>query len=565
MKITPSSERKSPHLPDILSRRANVEGASVAYRFFQNGAADPEEMSFYALWRQAAAMAAGLQALGCANERVLLVCESQKLFVLGFYACLLAGAVAVPTAPPRRAALQGRLDLLARDARAKFMLHDSDGMGAANLDGQAMLRFDLRHWIDAADVDGLASRWTMPVLTDDALAFLQYTSGSTGDPKGVAVSHANVVHNCAAIETAMAITPDAAILTALPLFHDMGLIGGVLQSMVSGCVAHFMSPAEFVQYPERWLSRIARFGITNSGGPNFMYDHAAREIDDSDIEGCHLSAWRLAFCGAEPIRAATVSRFVERFAAYGFHRDSFYPCYGMAESTLFITGKQVGVAPTVTSHLGSEVVGCGAPRLDMQVEIVDPVNLNTVAPGGEGEIWVAGGSVAKGYWNRPELTEEIFKARVAGAAAAATSFLRTGDLGFRKDGQLFVTGRLKDMIILYGKKYAPQDIESVAIASHDALRPDGGAAFSVFKDDTERLVVVFELERSWVRRHAEHPNIVQAIRASITHHHGVHIDDAVLIKPGALPRTSSGKVRRSQCRADYIEGNFPSLAPGAAD
>jgi len=548
-------------LNHILCHRGDAQGDAVAYRFFQAGGEAPAELTFRTLRQTVQAVAARLQQHGLAQQRGLLICESQQAFVIGFYACLMSGAVAVPCAPVRRTVLKERLRLLALDARPAFVLTDGAlpddmGPGLGNV-----LVLDIRPWLAAADVDALAAQWREPALNDASLAFLQYTSGSTGDPKGVMVSHGNLLHNCAAIQNAMAITAESAVLTALPLFHDMGLIGGVLESMISGCVAHFMSPAEAVQYPERWLQRISDYGITNSGGPNFMYELAARDVDPAQLHGCDLSGWQVAFCGAEPIRAATVARFTAKFAAHGFKPGAFYPCYGLAESTLFVTGHRAGIAPVVVQRDGTSVVGCGHAGTGMRVEIVEADTCRPTAPGAEGEIWVAGGSVAQGYWNRHELTERVFRARLN--ADDPTAFLRTGDLGHLHEGQLFVTGRLKDLIILYGKKYAPQDIELHANASHAALRADGGAAFAVEVRDRERLVVVHELERTWVRRLAEHPQVVAAVRSAVSQGHGVHVDDVVLIRPGALPRTSSGKVRRAQCRDDYLHGRLQLCAEPA--
>ena len=546
-------------LHDILCDRAHSAPSAPAYRFFEEGAAPPFELSNEALWQQAAALAARMQAQGLQREPVLLIGESQRAFVIGFYACLMAGAIAVPTAPPRRAALLGRLTLLAQDAGARFVLSDCDSVLQGDLGAAQMVRCDLREALAAPDSAAWAARLQRPVLDANSVAFLQYTSGSTGNPKGVVVTHGNLVHNCAVIREGMDISETSSVLTALPLFHDMGLIGGVLQSMYAGCVGHFMTPAEFVQYPERWLQRIAAFGITTSGGPNFMFEHAAREIDADDLGVLDLSAWRVAFCGAEPIRAATIARFTERFAAHRFQGAAFYPCYGMAEATLFITGAQVGTLPALAPHQGSAVVGCGQPRRGTELAIVDPDTLCRVAPGCEGEIWTAGASNAQGYWKRAQLSERIFGARIRGEQGGP--FLRTGDLGFLHDGQLFVTGRLKDLIILYGKKYVPQDIELAAGASHAALRSDGGAAFSVVVDGQERLVLVHELERSWVRRTDQHPQVLAEIRRAVSTSHALQVDDVVLIRPGALPRTSSGKVRRAQCQADYLND---ALAPASA-
>lgn len=544
------------NLSEIVVQRAQTQADDIAYRFFQGASLEPEVLTFHGLWQRAAALAARLQHDGLAGARVLLACKSQKLFVIGFFGCLLAGCAAVPTPPPRRKALAGRLQLLASDAAIGALLTDSDQIELE----PGLPVIDLAAWEasaeNGADLAAAAQRWTMPALQDDSLAFLQYTSGSTSDPKGVVVLHGNLMRNCAAIQQGMGFTPASSILTALPLFHDMGLVGGVLESMYVGCIGNCMPPAEFVQYPERWLRIIAQFGITISGGPNFMYELAARNVTPEQLAGCDFSRWEVAFCGAEPIRASTIARFTAQFAPFGFRPQSFYPCYGMAESTLFITGKRIDQLPEVCSHHGGAVVNCGLPRLDTQVAIVDPVTLGALPELAVGEIWVAGGSVAGGYWRNPELTAQVFGARIAGGPQQ--SYLRTGDLGYLKRGELYVTGRLKDLLVVYGKKYAPHDIEAAAEASHEALREAGGAAFCFNDDGGDRLLLAFELKREWLRRGAEWPEVKNAMRRAVSAAHGVAIDEIVLIKPGSLPRTSSGKVRRQQCRSDYLAGLLDS-------
>lgn len=542
--------------PDILRRRAQSQADDVACRFFKGAAATADALTFGTLWQRAAALAQHLQAQGLSRQRAILVCKSQQEFVVAFYACLLAGVVAVPTAPPRRQHLQSRLQLIAQDAQARAIIFDTDELLAADLawNGESLLRIDLR------TPAGEASPSWQPIAAEPSTpAFLQYTSGSTGDPKGVVVSHGNLVRNCAAIQDAMAITPESRLFTALPLFHDMGLVGGVLQLMYSGCSAGFLSPTEFVQYPERWLRIISDFRITVSGGPNFMYDLAARAIQPEQIEGVDLSSWRVAFCGAEPIRADVIARFTERFTPHGFRADAFYPCYGMAESTLLITGVDVGSVPALQQRDNAAVVGCGRPWGDTRVDIVDPDARVRVPDGAVGEIWVRGSSVAQGYWMRPELSERTFRARIEGDEADE-GCLRTGDLGFLRDGQLYVTGRLKDLIIVNGRKYVPQDIEDECGRSHGALRPAGGAAFNISDRGSEQLVVVFELKREWLRRHDDWPAVVGSMRAAVNASYGLPVADVVLIKPGALPRTSSGKVRRTQCRADYLAGALERVA-----
>lgn len=501
-------------------------------------------------------MAVLLQSRGLSKQTVLLVCTSQKRFVVAFFACLLAGVIAVPTAVPRRRALAGRLDLLASDAGVQAIMTDSDVITSDATEALSRLPcLDLRAYDDLAfSAEGSAGLTGADIHGDD-IAFLQYTSGSTGTPKGVVVSHANLVHNCAVIQESMCITPRSNIFTALPLFHDMGLIGGVLEAVYVGCEANCMPPAEFVQYPERWLSHISKYRVTHSGGPNFMFQLAASAIEAEQLVGCDLSSWQVAFCGAEPIRAATIARFTERFAPLGFRAETFYPCYGMAESTLFITGGTVGKRAAIKDRQGSQIVGCGAPRQDMRVQIVDPATGARVRDGEVGEIWVHGGSVAQGYFKQPALTEQSFHAVMADGAPAE-HYLRTGDLGFLEGGELYITGRLKDLIILYGKKFAAEDIEDAVTCAHEAARPGYSAAIGVDQDGSERLVLVLELSREWFGRRSEWPAIGDQLRSHISQAFQISLGETIFLRPGGLPRTSSGKVQRGQCRAHYVSGAF---------
>lgn len=550
------------NLPQIVFERAHSQANQIAYRFFQGNVTRPDVLTFESLWEQAASVAFELQSHGLDGERVLLACTSQKFFVVGFFACLLAGCVAVPTPPPRRDVFAARLGLLAEDADVRGLIADSEEAQSAAiaLGHKGLVHVDMRR-VRHIDVQReQAKQWRMPVLDAESIAFLQYTSGSTSDPKGVIVTHGNLMRNCAAIQDGMAFTSASSILTALPLFHDMGLVGGVLESMYVGCIGNCMPPAEFVQYPERWLQIISAYNITISGGPNFMYELAARSIAADSVQGCDLSAWEVAFCGAEPIRAATIENFTNKFASLGFKARAFYPCYGMAESTLFITGKRIDDLPAVCSLHGSTVVNCGTPRQDTQVAIVDQDTMAQLTGTEVGEIWVRGDSVSPGYWRRPALTQHTFAGTATGLEGKR--FLRTGDLGYMKDGDLFVTGRLKDLIIKYGKKYSPQDIEREAELAHVALRESGSAAFSVAQAGSDRLVLVAELKREWLRKSQDWELAVSAVRSAVSAAFSVAIDEIVLIKTGSLPRTSSGKVRRAQTCLDYLAGRLTvAVAP----
>ena len=541
---------------DIFVQRLKQNPQAVAYRFFKGGINEAEILTRRDLWCHAGALAQKMRAHGAPGERVLIACQSQRYFVIAFYACLLSGMIAVPTPLPKRQQLGERLHLLASDAGVRGVLSDSTDVFdlAWSEAARPAFQFDLRAEL-APEPDAAAEEWPVPVVDGAAIAFLQYTSGSVGDPKGVAVSHAGLLQNCRVIEQAMSLTPDTRTLFALPLFHDLGLVGGMLQPMFTGCEANLMQPAEFVQYPERWLEIISSYRITVSGGPNFMYELASRAIEDDQLQGLDLSCWRVAVCGAEPIRVDTVERFVGRFAAVGFDAAAFYPCYGMAESTLFISGPPVGSRTLVVQGPnGTPVVGCGQPWDDTRIEIIDPERLLPVAPGAVGEVWVAGGSIASGYWMRPEQTAHAFAAKVE--HGDGVGFLRTGDLGFMHEGQLFITGRLKDLIIAYGKKFAPQDLESHAERSHPGLRAAASAAFNVEIDGREGVALVCEVTREWWRQPEQWETLQRAVRDAVSARFGLKLDLVLPIKPGTLPRTSSGKVRRSQCRCDFLAGKF---------
>jgi len=555
---------------DILVQRARDTPDQIAYTFLQNGAEQGLALTYSELFNQAANLAARLQQGGLEGERILLVFKSNYLFVIAFFACLMTGSVAVPTAVPKRNNLAKRLKLLVDDADARAAIVDSDEVMQGATVGQETAFF----WFDIRTIDlqqsmlSQGQQWKKPTLSADSLAFLQYTSGSTGDPKGVMVSHGNIVANSFIIKKAFGHSEQSVVLVALPLFHDMGLIGGVLQPLYAGFHMYLMSPVQLIQEPQRWLQLISELRITTAGGPNFMYELASQLSKPEHLDGLDLSSWNVAFCGAEPIRPKTVERFNAVFGPHGFRAESFFPCYGLAESTLFVTGNPLQQVPRMDLYVDPQqpqmparsVISCGIAGYETQVIIVDPDTQKPVADGEQGEIWVNGKSVAQGYWRRPEVTARTFDARIEGDTLNRP-FLRTGDLGYIKENELYVSGRLKDLVILHGRNYAPQDLEVEAENSHSDIRSACVAAFTIPRQEQERLVLVVELKRTAMRRTELWPDIILSVRRAILHAYQIEVEDVVLIKTGTLLKTSSGKVQRRLCRDAYLANELERVAP----
>ncbi len=579
------------NLVDLLRHRAAHQGFDRAFIYLVDGENEELPLTYRELDRQARAIAAWLQSLNLEGQRALLLYPAGLEFIAAFFGCLYAGVVAVPAYPPRRNRSLSRIQAIADDAEAKVALTTQDVMDRVQnvLDETPDLK--KLHWA-ATDklATGLEQTWRMPDVHGDTLSFLQYTSGSTGTPKGVMLTHANLMHNSASIAYAFEHTRSGRGVFWLPSYHDMGLIGGILQPMYIGQPNVLMSPMAFLQSPIRWLKAISKYRANISGGPNFAYDLAVRKVTDEQRDDLDLSCWNLAFNGAEPVRAETIDAFVKAFEPCGFKREAFYPCYGMAESTLIVSGGFKAAAPVIRSFDGVALeknqvidllpdedgarmlVGCGGNLLDQQLLVVDPDKLTRCAADQVGEIWISGPSVARGYWKRPDVTELIFNAHLKDTREGP--FLRTGDLGFLQDGELFVTGRLKDLIIIRGRNHYPQDIELTVERSHPQVRQGAGAAFSAEIDGQQRLVIVNEVERGRQRDEAE---IFEAIRRDAAVEHEVAIDAVVLIKAGSIPKTSSGKIQRHACRDGFVNGTLdvvgqwrswkPSLAkpavPGA--
>lgn len=561
-------------LVDLAQLRAAEFTDRRAYTFLTDGEQKESHLTYGELDRQACAIAGELQRRGLTGTNVLLLYPPGLGFIAAFFGCLYAGCVAVPAYPPQINRSTARIQGIATDARATLVLTDRSTLPSrdrALIEAPALADLE---WL-ATDEAPSPTRlpWRQPDLRTEDLALLQYTSGSTGDPRGVMLSHANLLTNLARIHSAFSIEPDSTGVCWLPPYHDMGLIGGLLQPLYEAAPLVFMSPLAFLQRPIRWLQAISRYRANTNGGPTFAYDLCVQRTRPEQRQQLDLSHWRVAFVGAEPVRYQTLRRFADAFAPSGFRWDAFAPCYGLAESTLMVSGRRQhpsaviewpSPAPGDSGPL-QPLVSCGL--LDHRnVVIVDPTALRELPAGEAGEIWVRGEDVARGYWNRPVETETSFRAFLPDTGEGP--FLRTGDLGFVKDDNLFITGRLKELIIVDGRNHSPHDIELTVQLAHPAIEEGGCAAFSAELSGAERVVVAAELNRRFERELRDRPQDVAAIatqvKRAVSELHDVRLHSVVLLRQGRLPRTSSGKLQRHACRERFLAGTLenPDATPG---
>jgi acyl-CoA synthetase (AMP-forming)/AMP-acid ligase II len=564
---------QSESFSTILRRRAQSDPQRPAFTFL-NGSGTPAHMTYGELDRDARRLAARLQRRGAGGERILLLCDPGLDFIRALFACFYAGATPVPVHPFRLNRRLDRLQAIVRDAQARFGISrrariDVAGAVVAGVAGSGPVR-----WI-ALDELGDASEtdWREPCQDAQSIALLQYTSGSTGDPKGVVVTHGNLLANCDMMRVCFAATQDDRAAMWLPPYHDMGLIGGILQPVFVGCHAVLLDPVYFLKHPLAWLRAISDYKATCSGGPNFAYQLCADKIGAMKVPGLELSSWRLACIGAEPIRAETLQRFTEAFAPYGFKQDAFCTCYGLAEATLMVSGPRQRRYPIVKSVsrsalvqgraveepvAGSQaqfVVGCGqCVAEDQEFRIVDPDQCCELPAGRIGEIWVRGPSVTQGYFNRPEESRQAFAASLRGSGKG--QFLRTGDLGFVENGELFVTGRIKDLIIIAGRNHHPEDIEWTVQECGAASRFGATAAFAIDAQGAERLVILQEIDgRGRDLSHAS-----DRISRAVAEAHGIRAHTIAFTRLGSIPRTTSNKIRRAACRTAFLKGEI-DIAP----
>lgn len=540
-------------LAALVETRAREQPDRTAFTFVDGES--ELALSHRDLERFARSFALELAAETRVGERALLLYPPGPAYLIAFFGCALAGVIPVPLFPPPAHRTLDRLRAILNDAGTTLAL--TDGAFAERLASKEGKRIPgLR--VRAIDPFGSSTGELRTPARPDDIALLQYTSGSTGTPKGVVVTHRQIMANAALVREAFTLTPDDVSVSWLPPYHDMGLIGSTITPLATGFPAVFMTPLTFLRRPLTWLKMIARFHGTIAGAPNFAYALCVGKLTPERAGTLDLSAWRVAFTGAEPVRAATLEAFTTAFAPYGFRREHFHPCYGLAESTLLVTGVPATQGPLTVSLDAVElaagrairattnarvVVGSGKPPSAVRVVIAEPETHVRLPEGAIGEVWVASPSNARGYWRRP--ADETFGAMLADGDGP---FLRTGDTGFLIDGNLFVTGRSKEVIIVNGRNLSPRDIEEVACDAHPALDADGSVAFSIVVREQEAVVFAAELRSTDPQLRCD---ATAAVREALVREMDVAVHDVHFVRPGAIPRTSSGKLRRLAMRDAY--------------
>ncbi|MFT7669022.1 MAG: acyl-CoA synthetase (AMP-forming)/AMP-acid ligase II [Planctomycetota bacterium] len=576
--------RDATNFVDHCLNLSDSQPNDLAFTWLRDGEHEAGSLTFGQLDTKARQIAVCLEERGLRGERALLLYSPGLEFISAFIGCLYAGVVAVPMNTPRNTRAARSLFGIASHAEAKILLTDACGIAA---EWSQLDVFGAHEALATDSISAVSSQdWRHQEVDPEQLAFLQYTSGSTGSPKGVQISHRNMQRNEQMIRAGFGTDSNTIWVTWLPAFHDMGLIGNVLQPLFIGAHSILMAPGAFVQKPIRWLQAISRYRATDTGGPNFGYELCTQRISTEQLEGLDLSCLEVAYNGSEPIRAQTLENFTRKFSSVGFRREAFYPCYGMAEASLYVSGG-LRASPFVSIGFDTEalmenrvlpttevnqtrLVGCGRTWLDQRILIVDPDSFVPIEGGLVGEIWLQGTNVSAGYLNLPIDEEDPFQAFTH---AGEGPFFRTGDLGFQEGQELFVTGRIKDILIQHGRNFYPQDIECLAAESHPALRPDSSAAFTVDDGENEHVVIVQEVHRDFSRPLLEigeqsrslRKELTGAIRAIIAATYGIQVRRVVLVRHASIPKTSSGKIRRRKCRTMLAEGQLSELHPKASE
>lgn len=559
-------------LVDVLNQRADQTPGKTAFVFTQDRAAEVTRLSFSELNCHARSFAARLARDAAPGDRAILLFPTGPEFVVAFFGCLAAGIIAVPLMLPRRTADRDASEAVTTDCAPKLIITTPE-----ILEGRPDISDRFRGFtcmtVSLADNSSPFFEGHSPTPND--IAYLQYTSGSTSTPKGVVIRHSNLLANLEMIRQQMSNTPQSTNVGWVPLYHDMGLMMGVLQPLYLGAMSVLMPPAAFMQRPLIWLKLIHLYRAEVSSAPNFAFDLCVSRFRPEQMESVDLSCWKLALNGAEPVKAETIARFCETFSPYGFNAGTMYPGYGLAEATLLVSGGSRGHIPHIrvagrnASQRGKAphdpianktqtLVSCGHSVPGQQIAIVDPETRVELGPGQIGEIWISGPHIAAGYWNNLTATAEAFRAKLADHTAG--DWLRTGDLGLMdNNNQLFVTGRIKDLIIIRGVNHYPQDIERTVQEAHPAMRRDCGAAFAITDDaGNERLAIIQEVERTH-RKHLDVRQVMAQVQEAVIRQHDISVETIALIPPAALPKTTSGKIQRSLAKRLWLDGAFEVL------
>ncbi len=565
----------SAEMVSLLLKNAEISGDKALYIFLDDGYTETLRISYKSVVNKAKAVAVELQKNGNKGDHVLLLFPAGVEFIISFYGCFMAGMVAIPAYPPRRKKVDPRFLSILHDANPSIILATADihqDLRKANLEGASL---EKTHKLSYEEIDMNQSKeWINPEVSDKDIVLLQYTSGSTGNPKGILVSHGNMIHNLECIKQSFGFDENMIVVNWLPNFHDMGLIGCLIEPAFVGGSVVVMPPIRFIQKPVNWLKNITRYKGTCAGAPNFAYDYCADKISTEEMADLDLSSLTLLFNGSEPVRKESIDHFYKTFADYGSTTKQFFPCYGMAEAVLIISGGDYKTEPiyynvdvrsleegkVVSASDGNEsrqITACGFPWMGMSVAIIDPETKVPSPKGHIGEIWAKGPSVTQGYWNKPEDTKETFQACIVGTDDGP--WMRTGDLGFIHEGQLYVSGRLKDLIIIRGANFFPNDIEHSVENAHEALRKNASAAFSMDIKDQEKLIIIQEIERAYMRDFDE-DEIFESIRKAVFADHGIQPDIILLTKMGSIQKTSSGKTQRFAMRAIWKNKELDVLA-----
>ncbi len=571
--------RDSESLVEIISKRANAQPDDVVYKYLGDGINETESFTFKEIDRVARSIAEALSKKLSKGDRVLLLFPQGLQYVAALYGCFYGGFIAIPAYPPRRNRKMDRINSIIEDSGAAAGLVTEDVFKTIE---RNFAEDELLKGMEWFEYEKISTNTNPPALSNlpkpEDVAFIQYTSGSTGNPKGVMITHKNIVYNSDFIRRSFGFDRHTVGMNWLPIFHDMGLVGGIFQAAFLGLINIGMPPVAFLKNPLNWLKAIDKYKATTGGGPNFSFDYCVQKIKPEEVEGLDLSSIKNFYCGGEPVRKKTFEEFPKAFKGAKVRTNQMFAVYGMAETTLIVTGKDPATEPTFVrvdqealsknklifvsdSDKGINLVSNGRVWMDTKVAIVNPETFVEVDENSIGEVWISGPTVAKGYWNKPEENKRTFNAYLSNGQGP---WLRSGDLGFMYQDELYITGRLKDLIIIRGVNYYPNDIEYSIQQSHEAFKPNSGAAFSIHKDGIEKLVIVQELERNYLRN-TDFDELMAHIRKTIADEHELEVYSIALIRTGSIPLTSSGKIQRRQTRYEFLTDKLNVIASWQLD